>query len=160
MKRFATLVVLLLSFHVGFSQHNLSLSNYTRGEVIRSPFDDFAYQYNHIISVDPDNPSRLMVTFVFINGNFHTAISYRQEVLNRHAITWLNQENGHFTKDGFVDILTAYVPPNHIIKWKYHFEDKTSKNNTVVVDKASLLILTDDFEIEKKTFEKDTFKLK
>lgn len=143
-----------------FSQHNLSRTNFSEGETVTNQFGDFAYQYNRIIALDPENPNQLIVTFVFINGQSHNAITYRQEDLNGH-IEWIDHENGELKKEGIVEAVTASVPPNHVMSWKLTYKPGTkNKNNTVDVDKAALMVMNDNFQVVKKVFEKNNFLVK
>lgn len=160
MKKILFLSAFVFLLFSGFSQHNLSQESYAVGETVPGLYDDFAYQYNRIISLDPNNPGKLLITFVFINGKSHNAISYRQEVTNA-TTQWLESDMGSFKKEGFVDVYTALVPPEHVVSWKCSYTPKTkSKNGVVEVDKSALLIMNDNFEVDKKVFKKERFLLK
>ena len=137
-----------------FAQHNLTLSTYSEEADVMNQFGDVAYQYNRIVSRNPDNPSQVIVTFVFINGNAQTAISYRQDAV-KGKIEWEPTEAGTPQKQGFVEYVTVSLPPNHVVSWKYSYTLKSipkTKNYTIPLDKAALLIMTDNMEVTKKVF--------
>ncbi|MDR2979178.1 MAG: hypothetical protein LBV02_01850 [Bacteroidales bacterium] len=156
MKRFGFFLCILLVFNTGFAQHSLKDSTHATGKTVQNPFGEFAYQYNRIIAADHSDPQKVIITFVFINGNATTAIQYRQEAMTG-TVEWLDTDRGRSKKEKFVEVITATVPPNHIVSWKYSFTPKTkttvnAKIKTMKVDKAALLILDDNMKTIKEIF--------
>ena len=148
------LVVLAGSFYSLSAQHNLMLSTFSEEADVMNRFGDLAYQYNRIVSRNPDNPSQVIVTFVFINGNAQTAISYRQDAV-KGKVEWQPTEVGTPKKQGFVECVTVSLPPNHVISWKYSYTLRSvpkKKGYSIPLDKAALLIMNDNMEVTKKMF--------
>ncbi|MDL2297112.1 hypothetical protein LJC68_06515 [Bacteroidales bacterium OttesenSCG-928-B11] len=160
MKRVTFFLFLTMIATTGFSQHNLKDSTYSSGETVQNQFDEFAYQYNRIVSQDADDPSKLIVVFVFINGNSTTAIQYRQETVNGD-VEWIETEHGRIGTERIVETISATVFPNRIISWKYSYTLKTKpKDAKVSLDKSALLVLDDNLRVEKKMFPVKEFRVK
>ncbi|MDR3047596.1 MAG: hypothetical protein LBU51_08320 [Bacteroidales bacterium] len=143
------------------AQHNLNDSVYQQGDKITDNAGHFSCQYNRIIEKDPENKNKIIVTFVFINGDRHHAITYRQENL-LGKIEWLETENGTKKQEGVVESLTAFVPSGHILTWKFRCTGKIAtvgKKKTIDIDKSSILIMDDNFTIDKKTFNQKTLSI-
>lgn len=158
MRKIKLLIFLFSMLVTLHGQHNLKDSTFAEGETVNDAFGNFSYQYNRIITKDTLNLSGVIVTLVFINGNAHTAITYRQEVMNSR-INWLKTDNGVLKKEGFVEVVTTSIAPNHIVTWQYSISDKTDKKNSkLYIEKAALLIMNDNFQIYKKIFQEKFFK--
>ena len=113
----------------------------------------FKYQYNRTILNDVNDSRRAVVTFVFINGDEQTAISYRQEVLDG-TLTWLNTNKGTVSREKLVEVITANLAPKETLVWKFAFQNKPlRKDGRTAVEKAALMILNSGFEAEKIIFD-------
>ena len=121
-----------------YSQNN-RLTN-ERGQLL--------WQYNQTVVLDSEKPNTLVVHFVFINGNVHTAISLRQELYDC-AIEWLETADIKVEKEDHVESLTAKLSPNQSIIVKYSVTVKPV-NNALVLEKSALLIMNDSFEVRKE----------
>ena len=160
MRKMVVLLFFTTVSYVVSGQCDLTQSSYEKGESITNEFGNFAYQYNHIVAKSPDNPLQVIVTVVFINGNSQTAITYRQDAV-KGDVEWISAENGVYAKRGFVESITASIPPNHVVSWKYSYTLKSKykeKYNIVYLDKAALMIMDDNFRIVKKTFKAESYK--
>jgi len=142
------------------AQIDISKESFSTGNTVNDAFGNFSYQYNQIIMRDPNNPQRLLITIVFINGNSYYAINYRQESFNG-KVEWLATDYGTYKKNGFVETVTALVEPGHIITWEYAFtlNKKSSKKNVITLDKAALLILNDNIKTKKIIFKEREYKV-
>ena len=113
----------------------------------------FKYQYNRTIIKDVTDSRRALVTFVFINGDEQTAISYRQEVLDG-TLTWLKSDKGTLKSEKLVETITANLAPKETLVWKFAFQNKPlRKDGRTAVEKAALLLINNGFEAEKIIFE-------
>lgn len=159
MKKWYSLFCFLACLPAATAQYDLSHSSYSEGGSLYNQFGDFACQYNRIIAINPENPDQLLVTFVFINGNTYTAISYRQERM-KGEVEWVSGAE-QVRKEGFVDVVTAKLPPHHVVSWKFKYTCKKSpKSHVAEVDKAALMIMNDNMKISKKIFRSSKFKVK
>lgn len=159
MKKVGVILCFTIICSAAFSQHNLKDSTCSIGEIVYNQFDEFACQYNRIVSIDTENPNRMIITLVFINGNSTTAIQYRQEAMTG-VVEWIDAENGRAKREKFVETITATIKPGHIISWKYSYTPNAkSKSKTANVDKAALLILDDNMKTRKVIFPAEIFKI-
>jgi len=89
MKRAVYILFLILSFSwVQLSAQSSSLTD-SNGNM--------EWQYHRSAFKDPANPNRVIVILVFINGNHHSAISYRQEMKPGEA-QWIELDGGVVTE--------------------------------------------------------------
>lgn len=152
MKRAALFLCFSIIISSGFAQHSLKDSTLYTGKIIYDPFNEFLYQYNRIVSSDTTDPHKVIVTFVFINGNATTAIQYRQETV-KGIVEWTETENGRRKTERIVETITATLPPNYIISWQYSYTMKEkSKPPLIELDKAALLIMDDHIQVDKVIF--------
>ena len=157
MKRIPLILFFLFTVSLAWSQHNLSDSSFSEGEIINDAFGNFSFQYNRIIAKDTANPASAILTIVFINGNAQTAIQYRQEFMNS-KIEWIKTDDGTPKKEKFVDALTTSIPPNNILTWQFKISDISNSNKNIFeVEKAALLIMNDNYQVTKKIFQKHYF---
>lgn len=114
---------------------------------------NFKYQYNRTVITDVNNSKQAIVSFVFINGNEQTAISYRQETLNSN-LTWLTTNKGSIHKEKLVEVITANLAPKETLVWKFTFKNKSQrKDGRTTLERAALLILNSGFQADKITFD-------
>ncbi|MDR1758878.1 MAG: hypothetical protein LBR51_08030 [Bacteroidales bacterium] len=141
-----------------FSQHDLTQSTSLEGDVVYNRFGDFIYQYSRIITRDTLSPTLLWVTVVFINGNVQAAITYRQEIVNAR-FEWISTEAGRDYTEGYVKGITAILVPHQVISWRYSYETLApTANGEVEINRASLLVMNDNLNIDKVLFHENKFK--
>lgn len=105
------------------------------------------YQYSRTSVTDAEDPSVLIVTFVFQNGNAQRAITFRQETVDG-IVRWLETEGGEPGAETIVDYVTANLAPGQSVGWKYTYSPKSGKP-AVPLERAALLIMEEDFSTEK-----------
>lgn len=109
----------------------------------------FKYQYNRSMVIDPNNPRQAIVSFVFINGDEQTGISYRQEVLNSQ-LSWIKTDKGVLKREKLVETITANLEPKETLVWKFTIVNKPSrKDGKVTIEKGALLLINNEFIANK-----------
>ena len=113
------------------------------------------WQYNQNVTIDVAHQNTLLVTFVFINGPRETAISLRQELFHSQ-IEWLDTARMPVEREARVEFLTAKLAPNQSIMFKYAIKSKLI-DNEFVLEKSAILIMNEDYEIQKEIIPEQRF---
>jgi len=132
------ILVLLFTNFVIFGQSN-RLTN-ENGQLL--------WQYNQIVHLDADNQHTIKISFIFINGINQTAISLRQEIFNSQ-IEWIETSGLQVEKEGRVEFVTINLAPNQSVVWKYLIKTK-SVEKELILEKSALLIMNENFEVQKE----------
>jgi hypothetical protein len=106
------------------------------------------WQYNQSVTIDEMQPNTVVVTFVFINGIKQTAITFRQELFYSQ-IEWLETANMQAEQEERVEFVTANVAPNQSVVFKYVLKTKIIEKE-LLLEKSALLIMNEEFEIQKE----------
>jgi hypothetical protein len=106
------------------------------------------WHYNQNVTFDEEKPNTIAVTFVFINGIKQTAITFRQECFYSQ-IEWLDGAEKQIEKEERVEFITANVPPNQSIVFKYLLKTKPIEKE-LIIEKSAVLIMNEDFEVRKE----------
>lgn len=144
MKRIILLIIIVTSsLFSAFAQGNRYIDS----------TGQFKYQYNRTMILDANNPKQAIVTFVFINGNEQTGISYRQEVLNSQ-LAWQKTDKGVLKREKLVETITANLEPKETLVWKFTISNKPNrKDGKVLIEKGALLLINNDFVANKIIFD-------
>jgi len=106
------------------------------------------WQYNQSVTIDETQPNTVVVTFVFINGIKQTAITFRQELFYSQ-IEWLETATLQAEQEERVESVTANVAPNQSFVFKYVLKTKVIEKE-LLLEKSALLIMNEEFEIQKE----------
>ena len=144
MKRAVYILFLILSFSwVQLSAQSSSLTD-SNGNM--------EWQYHRSAFKDPANPNRVIVIFVFVNGNHHSAISYRQEMKPGEA-QWIELDGGVVTEKKNYTAITYRLIPNQAILLKYSIQlNRKNRNNQECIGKSALFVLDPDYNVWKEKF--------
>ena len=139
--------VLIFSVFVSYAQSNRYVDSTGK----------FLWQYHRSVSKDYTDSTKSLFTFVFINGEEQMTIAYRHEVL-KSEIKWVETEKGYCVKDGKVEQISANLPPNSAIVWKFLSSNaqQNPKSNAMVVEQGAILIMNKDFQVRKERFPEQT----
>lgn len=127
------------------------LSAYTyaqQGDRLVDSVGQLVYQYNR--SATFLEPGKCKVTVTIINGYRQLGVSFRQEVF-RSQLEWEETEHGDTTVLPNIKIITANLAPNEILAWTFVYQNNNlKKDNSVDLEKACFMLLSEEFEIKKQ----------
>lgn len=152
MKSKFKLSLLFLSFLISSCAQNEGVIENGQNNV--SPF-----HYVRTITEDSLEQGKLYVTFVFENGSAQQAITYRQEMM-KNRIKW--EENCQKlvqNENNKVEKITANLAPLEKVEWQFSIFIEP-KQAAIEIEKAALLIMNEQFEVEKIVFAPMTYPLK
>ncbi|MEG1555811.1 MAG: hypothetical protein RR356_03710 [Bacteroidales bacterium] len=120
---------------------------------------NFKYQYNRTLTKGTSDPSKMLVTFIFVNGNSPIAISYRQETF-KSTLSWEETGNGNTANEKSIETITANLAPQEQIIWKFTYRNKIrNRDKTIDLEKAALMLMNESYEISKTIFKEEKMKL-
>ena len=152
MKVKITLFSLLLSFLISACAQ----SSHADGN---DSVTDFPFYYSRTITEDSLEKRKIYVTFIFENGKKQRAVTYRQEIM-KNRIKWDEScQMSVANENDKVEKITANLSPFEKVEWQYSLSAKP-KESIIQIEKAALLIMNEQFEVEKITFDAIEYPLK
>jgi len=140
------LIIIFTTTSIGIYGQSNRLTN-ERGQLV--------WQYNQSISINKDKPDTVLVTFVFLNGVYQTAITFRQEFFYSQ-IEWIETSDIQVGREERVEFITANLAPAQPIVLRYRLINKVI-NNEVTLEKSAILIMNEDFEVRKEIIPEQKF---
>lgn len=133
----------------------ISLCAFGQESQLWYPDGQLKCSYNRLLSPDTADASKVMVTFTFVNGHKPLAISYRQESMKNH-LQWQYFQTGDTSTDKKVKVITANLMPDESLIWQYCVLKDSLSAKPIFVEPAALLLMKQDFDVEKIQFKESS----
>ena len=135
-----------LIYNVVLAQHSVRDTIFVQTDTAFNVLGIPNYYYTRIFEYRSEKPNETVVTFTFSTKK-NQAVTYRQETLNGR-LEWIDKE-GLYKKEGVVEAVTAYLPVNSEITWKYRYISTKPANKIINFDKSALLIMDEHLDVKK-----------